>query len=118
MRNAPVDRARRFRMREAALSSAEHGEGFYLIGFDWQPLLAVFTLEQADSMLDHLSDQCFRAIVRVKKAPKGGFDTAIVEVGGEDRVYGLTINFDRKDLSRWAEPPEAHAVEVMYLRRS
>ena len=116
MSHAPADRVRRANMKGAAVSCAKHGEGFYLIAFDWQPLFSTFNLEEADLMVGDLADRCFRAIVRVKKNAKG-FSTSIVEVGGEDRVYGFDVNFTTKNLGHWRAPAEAQALEVLFLRR-
>ena len=119
MNYAPADRARRNRMKGAAVACAKHGEGFYLVTFRWQPILSMFSLEDAEEIFSALqADRCFRAIVRVKRSPTGAFDTVIVEVGGDEHPYGFSVDLDNQTLNRWVEPPEAQALEVLYLRRA
>lgn len=114
---APPDRVRGKRIREAAVMSTRAGEGFYPIGFDWQPLAAFSEFDDALSFMDeHRMFMEFRAVAYVRATRNGWFRTVIVEIGGEPNPYAVRAKISGTQTSvDWAKPDPLDARALSLL---
>jgi hypothetical protein len=115
----PTDRARRPMIRDAALSCALHGEGFFFVGFDWEPHVSVTDVDafaRARLLASVTRHFCWRAVVHVRRVGPGRYLTAVLDVGG-DRIYGVSVNvFYDKPRVVWVNPDPLRTLELQMLR--
>ena len=118
MRLAPRDRAQSKRIKGAAVECSKLGEGYYLVGFDWQPHPArIYTYDNAMTYIARHDDRCFRAVVKVERRGSQ-FTATIIQIGGDSTPYALSVQLNGNDSSTdWRAPHPLDVLELETLLR-
>jgi hypothetical protein len=118
MRLAPRDRAQSKRIRGAAAACSRLGEGYYLIGFDWEPHPAhAFTYDNTKTYIVRNDDRCFRALVKVERRGSR-FAATVMQIGGDTTPYSVVVRLHGGNTStEWYSPHPLDVLELEALQR-